>query len=68
MQHDIKKIVAVSDVRFERLLVRSGASVNRFGPPRHIGDVKAVAGWLDINEASLSRVSARAGIHGPTLH
>lgn len=68
MQHDIKKIVAVSDVRFERLLVRSGASVNRFGPPRQIGDVKTVAGWLDINQASLSRVSARAGIHGPTLH
>ena len=68
VQNNIEKMVAVSDVRFERLLIRSGASVNRFGAPRAVGDVKAVAGWLDINEETLARVRARAGLQGPTLH
>lgn len=54
----IRRVVAASDVRFERILRRSQLIVHRFGPIRMIGATPAVAGWIDISETHARRVIA----------
>lgn len=56
MRHDIRRFVAASDVRFERILRRSGLRVNRMGPVRRIGTTPAVAGYIDVNTETLDRL------------
>ncbi len=54
----IRRVVAASDVRFERILQRSRLIVHRFGPVCMIGTTPAVAGWIDISEDHARRVGA----------
>jgi len=54
----IRRVVAASDVRFERILRRSRLIVHRFGPVCMIGATPAVAGWIDISEDHAWRVGA----------
>lgn len=64
----IERIVAVSDVRFERILKRAGLLTKRYGPPLQIGVTKAVAGFADVNELNLKRLelaSERAAVPSP---
>ncbi|NQV20558.1 MAG: GNAT family N-acetyltransferase [Rhodospirillales bacterium] len=67
IRNGIDKIIAVSELRFERLLIRTGADVHRYGEPRKIGNVTAVAGWLNINRESLHRVQTLAGLQDSVL-
>lgn len=52
----IERIVAVSDVRFERILKRAGLLTKRYGPALQVGVTKAVAGFADVNELNLKRL------------
>lgn len=54
--YGLERIVAVSEVCFERILKRSGVITYRFAPPTFIGNTKAVAGWFDVTEENLRRV------------
>jgi acyl homoserine lactone synthase len=55
-RRDISRIVAVSDVRFERILKRAGLLTNRFGPPLQIGVTRAVSGYADVTDLNLRRL------------
>jgi N-acyl-L-homoserine lactone synthetase len=52
----IERIVAVSDIRFERILKRAGLLTTRFGEPLQIGVTKAVSGYADVSELNLRRL------------
>jgi acyl homoserine lactone synthase len=58
-RRNISRIVAVTDVRFERILKRAGLLTNRFGPPLQIGVTRAVSGFADVSELSARRVQLR---------
>ena len=53
---NISRIVAVSDVRFERILKRAGLLTQRFGPPLQIGVTRAVSGYADVSELNVRRM------------
>lgn len=55
-RRNIERIVAVSDVRFERILKRAGLLTKRYGPPLQVGVTKAVAGFADVNDLNLKRL------------
>ena len=58
LETGIRRVVAASDVRFERILQRSRLIVHRFGPVCMIGATPAVAGWIDISDDHARRVGA----------
>ncbi|MDX2142160.1 MAG: acyl-homoserine-lactone synthase [Rhodospirillaceae bacterium] len=53
---NLSRIVAVCDVRFERILKRSGLMTNRFGPSMPVGVTEAVAGYADVTDLNLRRL------------
>lgn len=56
--NDIVRIVAASDVRFDRILKRAGLATSHYGPAVRMENSYAVAGWADItarNRASIVR-------------
>ncbi len=53
---DIRQIVAVADVRFERILKRSGLLTHRYGPPLQIGVTRAISGYADVSDLNLRRL------------
>jgi acyl homoserine lactone synthase len=55
-QRDITRIVAVADVRFERILKRAGLLTHRYGPPMQIGVTSAVSGFADVSDLNLRRM------------
>jgi acyl homoserine lactone synthase len=55
-RRSLSRIVAVSDVRFERILKRAGLLTHRFGPPLQIGVTQAVAGYADVTTLNLRRL------------
>ncbi len=59
-RRQLSRIVAVCDVRFERILKRSGLLTNRFGCPLQIGVTRAVAGFADVSELNLRRLQLGA--------
>ncbi|MFN7024518.1 MAG: acyl-homoserine-lactone synthase [Pseudorhizobium sp.] len=59
IQKGFSTIATVTDVRFERLLRRTGWPLARLGAPRRVGDTIAVAGLLPANLESLERVKLR---------
>jgi acyl homoserine lactone synthase len=56
----ISRIVAVADVRFERVLKRAGLLTQRFGPPLQIGVTKAISGFADVSELNVRRMQLGA--------
>lgn len=58
-RRNISRIVAVSDVRFERILKRAGLLTQRFGPPLQIGVTRAVSGYADVHELNARRAQLR---------
>ena len=54
----INHVVAVTDLRFERILQRSGFPTTRFGQPLDIGGVPSVAGQGDMTQSALMQVIA----------
>ncbi len=65
LQMGLARIIAVSDLRFERILARSGLVTQRFGPPLPCGAASAVAGWFDVTHDNLMRVEGAAGLAAP---
>ena len=64
-RRDIKRIVAVADVRFERILKRAGLLTQRFGPPLQIGVTKAISGYADVSELNVRRMQLGTNIVHP---
>ena len=52
----ISRIVAVADVRFERILKRAGLLTQRFGPPLQIGVTRAISGYADVSDLNIRRM------------
>ena len=59
-RRNLSRIVAVCDVRFERILKRSGLLTNRFGVPLQVGITQAVAGFADVSALNLRRLQLGA--------
>lgn len=59
----ISRIVAVADVRFERILKRAGLLTQRFGPPLQIGVTRAISGYADVSDLNVRRM--RLGLQEP---
>lgn len=53
LEHGIRRVVSVTDLRFERILNATGLKCTRFGPPLQVGCTKAVAGWMEPTEEAL---------------
>ncbi|PCI39364.1 MAG: conjugal transfer protein TraI [Rhodospirillaceae bacterium] len=60
-------IVTVTDLRVERIMKRSGWTMERLGDPQVIGNTKAVAGRLTIDWETLTRVREIGALAGPVL-
>lgn len=56
----INRIVAVTEVRFERVLGRAGLLTERFGPLLRIGKTMAVSGFADVSDLNLRRLQLAA--------
>ena len=65
-RRNISRIVAVADVRFERILKRAGLLTQRFGPPLQIGVTKAISGYADVSDLNVRRMQL-AGVDTPKL-
>ena len=65
--YGLERIVAVSEVRFERILKRSGVITYRFAPPTFLGNTRAVAGWFDVTEENLRRVREAGHLPGNVI-
>lgn len=63
---NLTRIVAVTDLRFERILNRSGYPTTRYGPPMQMGVTKALAAYTDVSEINL-RTPVRSGSSLPRL-
>jgi len=64
LANGIKEYVFVTTVGFERLLVRMGGHIERFGPPQQIGIEKSVALRVFMDEQTINaalRPSAKKG-------
>ncbi len=59
-RRNINRIVAVADVRFERILKRAGLLTQRFGPPLQIGVTRAISGFADVSELNVRRLQVGA--------
>ena len=66
-RRSISRIVAVSDVRFERILKRAGLLSHRYGPPLQIGVTRAVSGYADVSELNQRRAQAKLLAAAPTM-
>ncbi len=58
LDFDLERIVAVTDLRFEKILQRGGLDTHRFCEPRPVDGTPSTAGWIDIDERALARVRA----------
>ncbi len=68
LDFDIERIVAVTDLRFEKVLKRAGLRTARLCEPRRLGAVMATAGWIDIDEQALADVRRVAGAEPVDFH
>jgi acyl homoserine lactone synthase len=66
-RRNISRIVAVSDVRFERILKRAGLLSHRYGPPLQIGVTRAVSGYADVSELNQRRAQAKLLAAAPMM-
>lgn len=57
--YGIKRIVAASDIRFDRILRRAGLQTQHFGPAVRMENSRAVAGWAEINAENRARIEDR---------
>ena len=51
----IRRYVACSDIRFQRVLKMAGVNVGVYGPPMSIGNTIAVGGWADVTDQQKSQ-------------
>lgn len=55
----ITRIVAASDIRFDRILQRAGLKTTHFGPAVAMDKSRAVAGWADITQENREIIEGR---------
>jgi acyl homoserine lactone synthase len=67
ISRELSDIVAVVDVRMERILRRAGWTLRRLSQAHSIGNALAVAGLLDVSPAVLARIRTLGGLYGPVL-
>jgi acyl homoserine lactone synthase len=58
-RNDIRRVVAASDIRFDRILSRAGLRTRHYAPPVRMDNSLAVAGWADITEDNRLAIEAR---------
>ena len=63
----LDEIVAVVDLRMERILRMAGWPLARYDAPRPVGITMAVAGGLAVSAESLAAIRAVGGLEGPVL-
>jgi N-acyl-L-homoserine lactone synthetase len=66
-RRNISRIVAVTDIRFERILKRAGLLSHRYGPPLEIGVTRAVSGYADVSELNHRRAQAKLLAAAPMM-
>ena len=62
-----RQIVAVTDLRLEKVGTRAGLHFERYAGPRQIGKTRAVAGFGGVDQETLEAVRAFGGLTGPVL-
>jgi len=63
----ISRIVAASDIRFDRILKRAGLATTHYGPAVRMENSSAVAGWAEITPQNRETIETRlAGAHMPS--
>ena len=67
-RRNISRIVAVADVRFERILKRAGLLTHRYGPPLQVGVTRAISGYADVSELNLRRMQLNTLATRDPLH
>lgn len=55
----ITRIVAASDIRFDRILKRAGLTTTHYGPAVRMENSYAVAGWTEIRSENRETIEAR---------
>jgi acyl homoserine lactone synthase len=55
----ITRIIAASDIRFDRVLRRAGLTTTHYGPAVPMENSHAVAGWADITPENRARIETR---------
>lgn len=55
----INRIVAASDIRFDRILKRAGLATTHYGSAVEMENSRAVAGWADITPKNRERIETR---------
>lgn len=64
----ITRIVAASDIRFDRILKRAGLITTHYGPAVRMENSYAVAGWADITPENRDRIESRlVDAHVPSV-
>tara|TARA_R110002110_G_scaffold284987_2_gene499275 strand:+ start:39224 stop:39889 length:666 start_codon:yes stop_codon:yes gene_type:complete len=58
-RYGIRRIVAASDIRFDRILQRAGLETQHFGPHVRMENSSAVAGWAEISPENRARIESR---------
>lgn len=58
-RNGIRRIVAASDIRFDRILSRAGLRTRHYAPPVRMENSLAVAGWADISEPNRTAIEER---------
>lgn len=58
-RYGIARVVAASDIRFDRILRRAGLQTHHFGPPVRMENSLAVAGWAEISAENRERIEER---------
>lgn len=58
-RNGIQRIVAASDIRFDRILTRAGLRTRHFAPPVRMENSLAVAGWADITDDNRATIEER---------
>ncbi|MCZ6770665.1 MAG: GNAT family N-acetyltransferase [Proteobacteria bacterium] len=55
----ITRIIAASDIRFDRILKRAGLKTTHYGPAVRMENSHAVAGWANITPKNRKRIESR---------
>ena len=58
-ENGITRIVAASDIRFDRILKRAGLTTTHYGAAVRMENSYAVAGWADINQQNRDRIERK---------
>lgn len=64
---NLSEMVAVTDVRMERIMIRAGCRLSRLTPPQRLGVTRALAVYVRVDRDDMEAVRANAGVVGPVL-